>query len=155
MFPNDELNEVLDGVMTSEDEEQQTVSGYGKRTWGIDFKNGRLFKADPTRTKVERFIKYLLTPRGQVEVYPSFGSQNFDEGYGSLIWTMFGEVYSDAETAKGDLQAICDESALAVEGVEEVLVEHLTLEDDSIKARIRISIDSGESVTIDDIPLNI
>lgn len=71
------------------------------------------------------------------------------------FWSMFGEVYSDTETAKGDLQAICDESALAVESVEKVLVEHLTLEDDSIKARIRISIDSRESVTIDDIPLNI
>ena len=155
MFPDDELNQVLEGITTDEGERRQIASGYGKRTWGIDFKNGRIFKADPTRTKVERVIKYLLTPRGQVEVYPSFGSQDLDEGYGSLIWTMFGEVYSDAETAKGDLQAICDESALAVEGIEKVLVEQLMLGDDSIKARIRISVDSGESVTIDDIPLNI
>ena len=155
MFPQDELSQMLDGLTTGEGENRPLVDGYGKRTWGIDYKNGRLFKADPVRTKAERVIKYLLTPRGQVEVYPSFGSNNLDEGYGSLIWTMFGEVYPDAETAKADLQALCNEAALAIPEVENVLVEHLSLSGDTIKARIRITVDSGESVTIDDIPLSV
>ena len=155
MFPEDELSQMMDGLTTVEGENRLVADGYGKRTWGIDYKNGRLFKADPVRTKAERVIKYLLTPRGQVEVYPSFGSNNLDEGYGSLIWTMFGEVYPDAETAKADLQALCNEAALAIPEVENVLVEHLALSGDTIKARIRITVDSGESVTIDDIPLNV
>ncbi|WP_214795144.1 MULTISPECIES: hypothetical protein [unclassified Exiguobacterium] len=153
MFPTDELNEVLDGVVDTETEDALLVSGYGTRTWGIDWRNGRLFKADPVRTKAERVIKYLLTPRGQVEVYPSFGSDNLDEGYGSLIWTMFGEVYPDAETARADLQALCNEAALAVVGVEGVTAEEVTLKDDTLSARIRITIDTGEEVTVDDITI--
>ncbi|WP_214783212.1 hypothetical protein [Exiguobacterium sp. s183] len=153
MFPTDELNEVLDGVVDTETEDALLVSGYGTRTWGIDWRNGRLFKADPVRTKAERVIKYLLTPRGQVEVYPSFGSDNLDEGYGSLIWTMFGEVYPDAETARSDLQALCNEAALAVVGVEGVTAEEVILKDDALTARIRITIDTGEEVTVDDITI--
>ena len=153
MFPTDELNEVLDGVVETETEDALLVSGYGTRTWGIDWRNGRLFKADETRTKAERVIKYLLTPRGQVEVYPSFGSENLDEGYGSLIWTMFGEVYPDAETARADLQALCNEAALAVVGVEGVTAEEVVLKGDTLTARIRITIDTGEEVTVDDITI--
>lgn len=153
MFPTDELNEVLDGVVDTETEDALLVSGYGTRTWGIDWRNGRLFKADPVRTKAERVIKYLLTPRGQVEVYPSFGSADLDEGYGSLIWTMFGEVYPDAETARADLQALCNEAAVEVVGVEAVTAEEVVLKGDTLRARIRITIDTGEEVTLDDITI--
>lgn len=153
MFGEDLLSPILDAVGDLEQEEAALSTGYGTRTWGIDWRNGRLFKADPVRTKAERVIKYLLTPRGQVEVYPSFGSDNLDEGYGSLIWTMFGEVYPDAETARADLQALCNEVALAVVGVEGVTAEEVTLKDDTLSARIRITIDTGEEVTVDDITI--
>lgn len=153
MFGEDLLSPVLDSIGELDDEEALISTGYGTKTWGIDWRNGRLFKADPVRTKAERVIKYLLTPRGQVEVYPSFGSTDLDEGYGSLIWTMFGEVYPDAETARADLQALCNEATVEVVGVEAVTAEEVVLTGDTLRARIRITIDTGEEVTLDDITI--
>ena len=151
MFPTDELNEVLDGVVDAETEDALLIEGYGKKTWGIDWQTGRLFKADETQTKVERAIKYLVTPRGQVEVYqsPDIDLNDFDEGYGSLAWTLMGRVYDDEESAQSDLQALCDEAALNTTGVEEILVDALTLEEDRLIARIRVVVESGEEVLVD------
>lgn len=151
MFPTDELNEVLEGVVDTETEDALLIEGYGKKTWGIDWRNGRLFKANETQTKVERAIKYLVTPRGQVEVYqsPDIDLNDFDDGYGSLAWTLMGRVYDDEESAQSDLQALCDEAALNTTGVEEIVVDALTLEEDRLIARIRVVVESGEEVLVD------
>lgn len=151
MFPTDELNEVLDGVVDTETEDALLIEGYGKKTWGIDWQTGRLYKADETQTKVERAIKYLVTPRGQVEVYqsPDIDLNNFDDGYGSLAWTLMGRVYDDEESAQSDLQALCDEAALNTTGVEEIVVDALTLEEDRLIARIRVVVETGEEVLVD------
>lgn len=150
MFPTDELNEVLDGVVDTETEDALLIEGYGKKTWGIDWQTGRLFKADETQTKVERAIKYLVTPRGQVEVYQSsdIDLNDFDDGYGSLAWTLMGRVYDDEESAQSDLQALCDEAALNTTGVEEIVVDALTLEEDRLIARIRVVVETGEEVVV-------
>lgn len=149
MFPTDELNEVLDGVVDTATEDALLVEGYGKKTWGIDWVNGRLYKADETQTKVERAIKYLVTPRGQVEVYQSYASNDFDDGYGSLAWTLMGRVYDDVDDAREDLQALCDEAAANTTGVEQVRVEELRLTDDRLIARIRVVVEDGEEVLVD------
>ena len=151
MFPTDELNEVLDGVVDTETEDALLIEGYGKKTWGIDWQTGRLYKADETQTKVERAIKYLVTPRGQVEVYqsPNIDLNDFDDGYGSLAWTLMGRVYDDEESAQSDLQALCDEAALNTTGVEEIVVDALTLQEDRLIARIRVVVESGEEVLVD------
>ena len=151
MFPTDELNEVLDGVVDTETEDALLIEGYGKKTWGIDWQTGRLYKADETQTKVERAIKYLVTPRGQVEVYqsPDIDLNDFDDGYGSLAWTLMGRVYDDEESAQSDLQALCDEAALNTTGVEEIVVDALTLEEDRLIARIRVVVETGEEVVVD------
>lgn len=151
MFPTDELNEVLDGVVDTETEDALLIEGYGKKTWGIDWQTGRLYKADETQTKVERAIKYLVTPRGQVEVYQStdIDLNDFDDGYGSLAWTLMGRVYDDEESAQSDLQALCDEAALNTTGVEEIVVDALTLEEDRLIARIRVVVETGEEVMVD------
>lgn len=149
MFPTDELNEVLDGVVDTATEDALLVEGYGKKTWGIDWVNGRLYKADEAQTKVERAIKYLVTPRGQVEVYQSYASNDFDDGYGSLAWTLMGRVYDDVDDAIEDLQALCDEAAMNTTGVEQVRVEDLRLTDDRLIARIRVVVEDGEEVLVD------
>ena len=151
MFPTDELNEVLDGVVDTETEDALLIEGYGKKTWGIDWQTGRLFKADETQTKVERAIKYLVTPRGQVEVYqsPDIDLNDFADGYGSLAWTLMGRVYDDEESAQSDLQALCNEAALNTTGVEEIVVDALTLQEDRLIARIRVVVESGEEVVVD------
>lgn len=151
MFPTDELNEVLDGVVDTETEDALLIEGYGKKTWGIDWQTGRLFKADETQTKVERAIKYLVTPRGQVEVYqsPDIDLNDFDDGYGSLAWMLMGRIYDDEESAQSDLQALCDEAALNTTGVEEIVVDALTLEEDRLIARIRVVVETGEEVMVD------
>ncbi|MDA5561945.1 hypothetical protein PJK55_14495 [Exiguobacterium sp. MMG028] len=150
MFPEDPLDTVLDGIETPEAEDAVLVSGYGTKTWGIDWQNGRLFRADPVRTKMERVIKYLLTPRGQVEVYPDFG-QDIDTGYGSLVWTLYGEVFLSEEEARLALQAICDEAVGAIEGVRSVEAEAVVLSDDRFSARIRIITTDGEEEIVDGI----
>lgn len=153
MFGEDLLSVILDDVEDVEQEQVVVTSGYGTKTWGIDWRNGRLFKADPVRSKAERAIKYLVTPRGQVEVYPSYASNRFDEGYGSLVWTMLGQSFTDEETAQTELQAMCDETALVVPDIEAMQVEKVTIVDDKLIARIRIITDTGEEVTLDDITI--
>lgn len=153
MFGEDLLSVILDDVEDVEQEQATVASGYGTKTWGIDWKTGRLYKTDPVQTKAERAIKHLVTPRGQVEVYPSYASNEFDEGYGSLVWTMLGQTYTDEETAKTELQGICDETTALVLGIESITVETLTLFEDKLIAKIRIVVDTGEEVVIDDIAI--
>lgn len=149
MITDDLLTAILDDVETVEQEETSLAPGIGKKTWGIDWVNGRLYKADETQTKVERAIKYLVTPRGQVEVYQSYASNDFDDGYGSLAWTLMGRVYDDVDDAREDLQALCDEAAANTTGVEQVRVEELRLTDDRLIARIRVVVEDGEEVLVD------
>ena len=151
MLQQDALSMILDDVETVDQEEVAVSAGFGRKTWGIDWQTGRLYKADETQTKVERAIKYLVTPRGQVEVYqsPDIDLNDFDDGYGSLAWTLMGRVYDDEESAQSDLQALCDEAALNTTGVEEIVVDALTLEEDRLIARIRVVVETGEEVVVD------
>lgn len=158
MLQQDALSEILDDLETVEQEDAVLVEGFGTTTLGIDWQTGRLFKANAFQTKVERVIKYLVTPRGQVEVYRPTESgildvNSFDEGYGSLAWTLAGRVYDDEDTAKEDLQALCDEAALNTEGIEQVVVDALTLEENRLIARIRVVVETGEEVTVNDVAI--
>lgn len=156
MFPEeDDVFRLLGEVGDSDTELEVVAEGYGTRTWAIDFGRGRLFRADPVRTKVERVIKYLLTPRGQVEIYPDFGTTDVETGYSSLVWTLYGDSFTSDEAARLALQAICDEAAQQVPNITTVTAQNVTVRDDRLVATIVVVTDEGEEETIDGIELSI
>lgn len=156
MFPEeDDVFRLLDEVGDSDIELEVVAEGFGTRTWAIDFGRGRLFRADPVRTKVERVIKYLLTPRGQVEVYPDFGTTDVETGYSSLVWTLYGDSFTSDEEARLALQAICDEAAQQVPFITSVTAQDVTFRDDALTANILVVTDEGEEGTVDGVELPI
>ncbi|WP_214788591.1 hypothetical protein [Exiguobacterium sp. s21] len=150
MLETDVFDEILDGITDEVEERADITTGYGPRVWGVDWSNGRLYKAQPERTPLERVVKYLLTPRGQVEVYPQAGGF-FDEGYGSLIWTLYGETFVSNEEAQSAFQAICDELPAKLDGIERVVAENTRIDGDRVYTTIRVVTDNGEELTANDI----
>lgn len=150
MLPADIFDELLNGIDDEKEEREEITVGYGKRVWGIDFQNGRLTKPDVERAALERVVKYLLTPRGQVGVYRS-DAETIDEGYGSLIWTLYGETFTSAEEAQNAFQSICDEIPAVLEGVDQVTAENTRIDGDRVYTTIHVLTDTGEELTANDI----
>lgn len=150
MLPTDIFDDLLDGIEDESEEREEITVGYGKRVWGIDFQNGRLTKPDADRAALERVVKYMLTPRGQVDVYRT-DAEGIDEGYGSLIWTLEGETFTSAEEAQNAFQSICDEIPSMLEGVDQVTAENTRIDGDKIYTTIHVVTDTGEELTANDI----
>ena len=146
MFPADVLDDILGGVDDQADTRERLVEGYGKKTYGIDWENRRLFKAGVKETPSQKVVKYIMTPRGEVELYPDYADDlSFDVGYGSLVWTLVGAQIASEEEAKDFLQVICDDAASQQpEDIESVLVDSVDFKGDELYARIIITEQNGE-----------
>lgn len=144
----DIIDEVLGTVADQDEENVRLLKGYGRKTWGIDWRHGRLYKTSPAETPFDRAVKYLVTPRGQVEVYPDYADDlEFDNGYGSLIWTLIGEQLATADEATSALQAICDDAVAKLDDIESIVPEDVELGDATLSARIIITDNYGEVST--------
>ena len=146
MFPEDVLDDILSGVDDQDDTRERTTEGYGKTTYGIDWEHGRLYKASANETPAQKAVKYIMTPRGQVELYPDYAQDlSFDDGYGSLVWTLIGAQIATIDEAKDFLQGVCDDAASRQpDDIESILVESVELNDDKLFARILITEQNGE-----------
>lgn len=140
MFPTDPLNDVISAIDDLDVEDSQLITGYGPKTWGIDFETGRLYKATEKETPFDKAVKYLITPRGQVPIYPDNGETlDFDTGYGSLSWTLIGDQFADNEEAKRAVQAICDEAAERLDDIDSIVCASASLDTDKLMAQIIIT----------------
>lgn len=140
MFPTDPLNDVISAIDDLNEEDGRLVTGFGPRTWGIDFENKRLYKATERDTPFERAVKYLITPRGQVPIYPDNGETfDFDTGYGSLSWTLIGDQFEDDEDAQRAVQAICDEAAGRLDDIDSIVCDEARVLGDRLTARVIIT----------------
>lgn len=140
MFPTDPLNDVISAVDDLNEEDGRLITGYGPKTWGIDFENGRLYKATERDTPFERAVKYLVTPRGQVPIYPDNGETfDFDTGYGSLSWTLIGDQFEDDEDAMRAVQSICDEATERLDDIDSIVCSEAHVLGDRLTAWIVIT----------------
>ena len=109
------INEMLDEAETPL-EEENILNGAAMSdpartgSYGIDYRNGRfLGKVTGEQAVIHRVIKYILTPRGEEPVYPGSETEDMDDDvYGSLIFTLIGEVYESDEDITQALQGVCD-----------------------------------------------
>lgn len=146
MFPDDILDDILSGVDDQDDTRERLIEGYGRTTYGIDWQYGRLYKTGVKETPFEKAVKYIMTPRGQVEVYPDYANDlEFDKGYGSLVWTLIGSSITTVEEAEDMLQSICDDAASQQpDDIERITPTDIEVSDGRIFARIIITDTIGE-----------
>lgn len=155
------MEDVFDQLLTgieSEDEELNTSESIGVdfnrgTTWAIDWKRGRFAgKVDGNAAVAQRTAKYMLTPRGELPIYPKLQSVAgvAEDYYGSFLHTMIGQVFATTEDLTNELQANCELAVSELETVASIEVANVTVSGDRASFSFYITPLEGdtEEVTI-------
>lgn len=150
------IEEILDTAETLQEEEnvladQPLSAPVRDATWAMGWKDGRFAgRVSGDQAIVERVVKYILTPRGDVAVYPGSGTDDVsDDEYGSLIYELIGEVYATNEDITQALQGVCDLALVELTDVQTLTVVDAKVVDDKVTARIIITIENGEEMEVE------
>lgn len=150
------IEEILDTAETLQEEEnvladQPLSAPVRDSTWAMGWKTGRFAgRVSGDQAIVERVVKYILTPRGDVAVYPGSDTEDVsDDEYGSLIYELIGEVYATNEDITQALQGVCDLALVELTDVQTLTVVDAKVVKDKVTARIVITVDSGEEMEVE------
>ncbi|WP_026831461.1 hypothetical protein [Exiguobacterium antarcticum] len=143
-----------------EDSELNVVTGQDinvearTTTWSIDWRTGRFSgKVDGDLATVHRAAKYMVTARGQVDVYPKITTLNDVETdfYGSYLYTMVNKAFPNVEAIENEIQAYCELAVIELPDVQSIEVGNVKLDGDKISFSFYITPNNGttEEVSID------
>lgn len=123
-------------------------------TWVIDWKTGRFSgKATGNDAIVHRAAKYMVTARGQVEVYTKIEASGDVETdfYGSYLYTMVNKAFPDVEAIENEIQSYCELAVTELQDVQSIEVANVKLDGDKISFSFYITPGNGttEEVIID------
>lgn len=149
------IGEMLDEAETPQEEESLLNGGsltdaVREGTYAIDFKRGRFAgKVMGEQAIIQRVVKYILTPRGEVDVYPGSDTEDIeDDVYGSYIFSLIGEVYQSDEDITQALQGVCDMALNELTGIQSLLVDEATIVGDKVQARIVVQLQNGTETEV-------
>ncbi|KOP29477.1 hypothetical protein ADM98_11415 [Exiguobacterium sp. BMC-KP] len=136
----DIFDEILVGINDVNNENnlvanQEIGSNPRTETWAIDWKNGRFKgKVDGELATVNRVAKYIVTPRGQVDVYSDLPLNNALESdfYGSYLHSLIGKTFLSIEDIEDEIQAICELALVELIDVESISVGNINLGGDTV-----------------------
>lgn len=122
-------------------------------TWAIDWKAGRFGgKVDENTAVVHRTAKYMMTERGQIDVYPKIKTLDDIEVdfYGSYLFSMVGQVFPTVEDVENEIQALCELAVTELQDVQSIEVANVQLNGDKISFSFHITPNEGvtEEVSI-------
>ncbi|MCT4779817.1 MULTISPECIES: hypothetical protein [Exiguobacterium] len=150
------IEEILDTAETLQEEEnvladQPLSAPVRDSTWTMGWGTGRFGgRATGEQAIVERVVKYMLTPRGEFEVYPGNGTVDYEsDEYGSLIYELVGEVYASNEDITQALQGICDQALVELTDVQMLTVVDAKVVNDKVTARIIVTVENGEETEVE------
>lgn len=144
------INEMLDEAETPQ-EEENILNGAAMTdpvrsgSYASDYRTGRFVgKVTEEQAVMHRVIKYLMTPRGEVPVYPGSETEELDDDvYGSHIFSLVGEVYASDDEVIQALQGVCDLALQELDDVESMTVTEATIQQDRVDAKIIIQLPNG------------
>lgn len=149
------INDMLDQAETPQEEENlldgaSLTDAARDGTYAIDFKRGRFAgKVTGEQAVIQRVIKYVLTPRGEVVVYPGSDTEDVeDDVYGSYIFGLVGEVYRSNEEVTQALQGVCDIALNELPDVQSLTVAEATIQGDTVQARIVVQLQNGTETEV-------
>ncbi|HBF59711.1 hypothetical protein [Exiguobacterium sp.] len=125
-------------------------------TWAMDWRTGRFGgKVDGDMATVHRTAKYMVTARGQVDVYPKITTLDDVETdfYGSYLYTLVNRAFPSVEDIENEIQAYCELAVTELPDVESISVGNVTLDGDKVAFSFYITPNNGttEEVSIDGI----
>lgn len=154
----DVFDEILLGI---EDEDNELNVATGQQpgaerrtaTWAIDWKAGRFGgKVDGNTAVVHRTAKYMITERGQIDVYPKIRTLDDVEVdfYGSYLFSMVGQVFPTVEDVENEIQTLCELAVTELQGIQSIEVANVQLNGDKISFSFYITPNDGvtEEVSI-------
>jgi len=144
------INEMLDEAETPQ-EEENILNGAAMTdpvrsgSYGVNYRTGRFIgKVTEEQAVIHRVIKYLMTPRGEVPVYPGSETEDMEDNvYGSYIFSLVGEVYPSDEDIMLALQGVCDLALKELDDVESLTVTEATILQERVDAKIIIQLPDG------------